>query len=150
MTITREQYDAVASVIDAVKLGYSVFEDGAEMQDTDQYAGRILDALGLEDPYTPAPVSTINSIAAVGADDGAITINPVVSGGVVQWYLYIPPTTVDAFEFGENDEDYEPLVNDIKAPWGGTYWDTFSGALASLTFAYRAGQITFNDGRIVS
>lgn len=132
--VTQQQYDQIL-----------------ELTGSDEQAGAVVRVLGLVLP-TPPPVNTINSIAV---DDthvepsNQITIEPIIVNGSVQWLLYIPPTTVDAFEFGENYEDYDPLVNDIRAPWGTTYWDSLQGAIGSLSVARQNGDIKFNDGRAV-
>lgn len=97
----------------------------------------------------PVPKSTLASIDNEDGYGVGITLEPMDENGEVVWKLYIPPTQPEAFEFDPEDiTTFDPLENDIRPPWGHTYWNTLSGALASLQLAYKAGQIKFNDGRI--
>lgn len=97
----------------------------------------------------PTKDYTFESLA--GGEGEAIMLRPYLDPkGQLLWELYIPPTTKDAFECGEDEGDFDPTENDIAAPYGETYWDSLSGAVASLSMAVRQGAIKFNDGRVAT
>jgi hypothetical protein len=91
--------------------------------------------------------NTFQSIA--GSKKDQITLNPVVDpSGTVEWALYIPPTTKDAFDGGDAP-DFNPLENPIEAPYDITYWPTLTEAVQFLQDTVKRGDVKFNDGRSI-
>lgn len=120
-----------------------------EAPDADELDAFIQNFIRGGDNAPPEPVNTIDSIANDEGLGTAITLYPFVTfRGEVEWALYIPPTTKDAFEYGEDEADFDPMNNDIKAPWGEVYWESLTGAVASLALAVKNGDVKFNDGRV--
>ena len=89
---------------------------------------------------------TIDSID--GGSVGHIMLYPTDLPGGSQWVLYIPPTTLDAFEGGPAEAD--PLTSDVLAPWGTTHFETATEAVTFLRDFIIDGQLVANDGRVLT